>query len=188
MIYYIALLVAALVGCTADPVVYNPKGWPRAVVIQSRLETEEEIRHVEIARLAIDEINRRVGAAVFQLAITNDIEAAGCNTIRLSFIDYVACGTDRPHLGCFQATGECYGRAELRKDADETAAAHELLHSILGIKHDEDRNSVFYPTTWRCFFRPDLPEEEQVSHCVEENRQSITSDLIGRIREKMNLP
>jgi len=188
MIYCIALLVALLSGCASDPVIYSPKGWPRPVVLQSSLITEEEIRQVEIARIAIDEINRRVGAAVFQLAITSDIEAAGCGTIRLSFVDRVTCGTDKQHLGCFWATGECFGRAELRVDADETAAVHELLHSILGIEHDEDRNSVFYPATWRCFYRPDLPEEEQVSQCEEEDRQSITQDIVDRIRAKMKLP
>lgn len=200
MINYITIALLLLSGCAADVPVYNPTSWPRAIVIESALETEVEIEQVERVKRSVAMINKRVGAAVYQLAVTNDADAAGHNTIVIEYVDYVLGNDGEPTpntRGSYISDywpGKSYIQLRLRGrvPSDETVIVHELMHNLLGAKHDEiipeqNPHSVF-SGGHGCLVADPSVGYSPLEYCSKFIVAEITQDLVDRIRKVMKLP
>lgn len=204
MIYYtIALLL--LTGCVAEDNFYNPTSWPRTVVMESELRTDTEIEYVERVKRAIAMLNKRVGAAVYQLAVTSDAAASGCNTLEIAFVDEIlnADGTVRPGARgtYFPNYWPCKSYIQLRipeapsdspfaAQPDESVVVHELMHDLLGGEHDDlltKPHSVFSISSG-CLADDPSVGYERLPYCTDRLTEEITDELVDRIRTVMGLP
>lgn len=201
MIYYTTIALLLLAGC-AEPDTYDPKGWPRALVYETSDGPEDSYR-VEQVRLAVGLINKRVGAAVYQLAVTNDAAAAGCDTAIVEWVDIITdnVGTPVPSWRGMHSLylKPCHSYIQLaldmekpeedRRPAEASTLVHELMHNLLGHDHDPStaEHSVF-AAGGGCL--PADPEEgyEPPEYCERWRPAVITQSLVDRIRAKMGLP
>lgn len=204
MIYtIIALLLIS--GCAADNT-YDPKTWPRAIVTTGSLEDPVEVERVERIRRAVDIINKRVGAGVYQVAVTDKLESAPCDTIAMEYVDVVVNNLGDPtdnYLGMhslYLMPCRSYIQLDLddnddptdgRHDADVSTIVHELMHNLLGHEHDEDGKteprSVFRRGGGCLAADPEVGYEEP-EYCARRYTVYITQSLVDRIRAKMGLP
>lgn len=185
---FIALFsVLFVIGCQPD--LYSPEGWPRAVVIESQQETDTEILQVEVSAEAVDQINEAVGAAVYQLAVTNDMSKAGCDTARIRFVDRIwddkAEEWDDRAAGMWYVGLNCWGDVQLKTGIGVKTATHELLHA-LGLQHDDNPISVMFSR--ELCYKIAKEKGYGTTHCetVVEHRK-ITAQNIAAIRQLMGL-
>jgi hypothetical protein len=197
MIYYIAI-VLLLAGCAADPV-YSPSSWPRSIIIENALSTDIEIEQAERVKRSVAMINKHVGAAVYQLAVTNDAGAAGCDSIVVQYVDTIIGSDGKPRTGIrgnyslHHRPCQAYIQLHLNGSTppDETVIVHELMHDLLGEKHDEidpgaDVHSVF-AIGGSCFADDPSIGYTRQEYCSKWQIDAITPDLVRRIRAVMGL-
>lgn len=188
---YIAIVLTLFtLGC-ADAEPEYVSGWPRMVVVENALITDRDLLEYDYVQRGIDEINRRVGSVVFVLAVASSVDAGGPDALPLTFVDaiYDAKGAVSTRIGSWdRVSHRDYVRIKKTEHGDENVVAHELIHSILGSKHDTDSASTFF-AHWRCLYLTGLPESEQrpVAEC-EDGYASITPQLVARIQKKIAQP